>query len=89
MPINNAAYAKSATATATPTAIETTHPEKYDEFQLFNDDAAIAITFVIVGASVKVLAGESIGMNVRCSPNSITVASASATPAYRVMAVGR
>lgn len=89
MAIYNAIYSKSGTATTTPTALSTVNPEKYDSIQLFNDDAAIAVTFAINGASVKVLAGETISIEVRACPNNITVASASATAAYRVIAVGR
>lgn len=89
MAINSAIYAKSAASSTTATALSTTNPEKYDSWQLFNDDAAIAQTFAINGAAVKVLAGESVGVDIRCSPNSVTVVSASGTPAYRVIALGR
>lgn len=89
MAINNAIYSKSGNSATSAAALSTANPEKYDSWQFFNDDAAIAQTFVVNGASVKLLAGETIGLEIRASPNSVTVASASGTPAYRVMAVGR
>ena len=89
MAINNAIFSKSGTATTSPVAISTTDPQKMDSWQLFNDDAAITITFTMNGQLVKVLPQESISLDVRCSPNAITVTSASGTPAYRAMAVGR
>lgn len=89
MAINNAIYSKSGTSSTSAGALSTANPEKYDSWQFFNDDAAIAQTFTINGAAVKLLAGETIGLEIRASPNLITVVSASGTPAYRAMAVGR
>ncbi len=89
MAINNAIYTKNAASSTTATALSTANPEKYDSWQFFNDDAAIVQTFAVNGASVKVLAGETVGVDIRCSPNAVTVASASGTPSYRVIALGR
>jgi hypothetical protein len=87
MAINSAIYSKVGTASGTATAISTTNPEKYDSMQVWNDHASVTLVCAVNGASVSVLPGESIGLDIRHSPNSVKVSGNGAT--YRIVSVGR
>ena len=89
MAINNALYSASGTSGTTYAALSTANPEQYDSVQLYNDDGSIVQYFQIKGQDVKVLANSVVSIDIRCSPNSVKLKSASGTPAYRVIMVGR